>query len=216
MTPFTAADRSPQGSITGLILAGGAATRMGGVDKGLTEFAGKPLAVRAIERLAPQVGALLISANRNLRQYERLGPPVIVDHREHHPGPMAGWEAALGAAKTPWVLSVPCDAPFFPDDLARRLHAAIGSAPAALARTPGGRQPVFALLHCSLLPDLTDALDQGALAAGRWLHQIGAREVAFDDEDAFVNLNDPAALKSAEQQLAGRSATGESSAATDP
>lgn len=211
-----AADRSQPFAITGLILAGGAATRMGGADKGLTRFAGEPLAARAIKRLAPQVGALLISANRNLQEYERLGSPVIIDRRANHPGPMAGWEVALSTAKTPWILSVPCDAPFFPEDLAHRLSAGIGNAPAALVRTPGGRQPVFALLHRSLLPDLTSALDQGALAAGRWLHQIGAQEVPFDDEESFVNVNDPAALNAAEERLEAGPRDDESSAATDP
>ncbi len=127
--------------ITGLVLAGGQDTRMEGVDKGLLPLAGRPLAWHALERLRPQVGTLAISANRNLQDYRGLGVPVWPDlemGRAAFPGPLGGVLAGLSACPTEWLMVVPCDASFFPQDLVARLAAGItarenGSAPMAVA-----------------------------------------------------------------------------------
>lgn len=183
--------------VTGLLLAGGRGQRMGGADKGLLLHRGQPLAAAALERLAPQVGALLISANRNLDRYQALGRPhgaqVVTDTVPGHPGPLAGMLAGLERADTPWLATVPCDAPALPADLVTRLlHAAqAAQRPAAVAQTEGRVQPIFCLLHRSLLPTLTEAIASARLAAGRWLAEVGAVPVPFAEGSAFANLNHP-------------------------
>lgn len=118
----------PIDQITGCLLAGGRGARMGGVDKGLQSFQGLPLALHALQRLAPQVGPLLINANRNTEAYAALGQPlgakVCADTLPDYPGPLAGFMAALAQCQTPWVLCVPCDTPLFPLDLAAKMIAA--------------------------------------------------------------------------------------------
>ena len=112
-------------AITGLILAGGRGQRMGGRDKGLQLYDGRPLAAHVLARLAPQVGAVLISANRNHAAYSALGADVVSDETQDFAGPLAGMLSGLRAAKTEYVLTVPCDSPLLPDDLALRLTAAL-------------------------------------------------------------------------------------------
>ena len=109
--------------ITGLILAGGRGSRMGGVDKGLQGFRGQPLALHVLRRLQPQVGSVMISANRNLAAYEAFGVPVWPDGLADHAGPLAGFLIGLEHCTTPWLLTVPCDSPRFPADLAGRASA---------------------------------------------------------------------------------------------
>lgn len=116
--------------ITGLILAGGRARRMGGQDKGLIPLAGRPLIAWVIEALSSQVGSILISANRNQAAYAAFGCPVIGDEAggaglAGFQGPLAGIAAALTLAETPWLLTLPCDAPLPPVDLAARLVSAL-------------------------------------------------------------------------------------------
>ncbi|MGI4935837.1 MAG: molybdenum cofactor guanylyltransferase, partial [Janthinobacterium lividum] len=123
--------------ITGLLLAGGRATRMGEVDKGLMPFGQGSMASAVLQRITPQIGPVLINANRNLTRYLEFGRPVLTDHTLGHPGPLAGMQAGLHVCQTPYLLSVPCDAPFLPHDLALRLaNALIGSkADVAVAAT---------------------------------------------------------------------------------
>lgn len=178
--------------ITGLILAGGRAMRMGGVDKGLIEFEGRPLIEHVVERLRPQVSALIISANRNAERYVRYGARVVADAAGAHEsfaGPLAGMLAGMRAAPTGWIACVPCDAPFVPLDLVARLAQGHGAAPAALARTADGLQPVFCLLRKDLAEDLARALRAGVRKTETWLAAVGAASVAFDDAAAFANLN---------------------------
>src|SRR5947209_14549865 len=111
--------------ITGLVLAGGRGSRMGGVDKGLQPHRGMPLAMQALLRLAPQVGALMINANRNLGAYESMGVPVWPDALPDYAGPLAGFLAGLERCETPYLVTVPCDSPLFPPDLVERLLAAL-------------------------------------------------------------------------------------------
>jgi len=178
--------------VTGLVLAGGRASRMGGVDKGLVEVEGRTLVERVMERLQPQVGPMLISANRNLDRYRTFGFPVLLDAEEGlepFPGPLAGMLAGLRAAATPWVATAPCDAPFLPLDLVSHLAEALAGASAAVAYAGEHIQPVFCLLHVSLAEDLAGALAHGERRTAAWLRGIGAAPALFLLAENFANLN---------------------------
>ncbi len=187
-------------SITGLLLAGGRGTRMGGADKGLQTLRGEPLALHALRRLAPQAGPLLISANRHADIYAALGAPfhasVIGDTLPDFPGPLAGLLAGLRTARTPFVLSAPCDTPGFPADLAERLAAALDGQPSGIAtvttRDAQGDisvHPVFALVRTSLADDLEGFLQAGERKVRTWYARHRAVEVGFPDERTFYNIN---------------------------
>ena len=178
--------------ITGVVLAGGQGRRMGGVDKGLQPLNGQPLVEHIIARLRPQVGHLVINANRNLQAYAAFGYPVLADAVPDFAGPLAGLHAALSAAQTPWVVTVPCDSPFLPVDLVFRLFSALTAASAEIAVARTGEQvyPVFCLCRRELLPHLDDYLARGERKFGRWYADLQAVEVAFDDQaQAFENIN---------------------------
>jgi len=175
--------------VTGLILAGGEGRRVGGADKGLLDYRGKPLVAHAIERLAPQVDALLISANRNLEDYLDFGYPVLTDASAERLGPLAGIAAGLRAGTTPWLVVCPCDCPQLPADLLARLMAGIGTAPLAIAVTPEGTQPTFMLCRRKLLPALDAWLAAGERKVMGWCRNQGAVEVGFPDAAAFANFN---------------------------
>jgi molybdopterin-guanine dinucleotide biosynthesis protein A len=178
----------------GLILAGGAGTRMGGEDKGWIAWQGAPLVTHVLGRLAPQVDRVFISANRNIDRYATLAP-VLPDLRPGLPGPLAGIEAGLSAAPGGYLLVVPCDTPRLPVDLAARLLAAVGNTrKPAFVTTPAREQPLFALLHTDLLPHLTATLDRDERRVLAWIRAIGATAVPFDDAAAFANLNTPQSL----------------------
>lgn len=179
--------------VTGLILAGGAGRRMGGADKGLVGYRGRPLVAHVVERLTPQVGTLLVSANRNHETYAAFGHPVIPDAEADYPGPLAGLAAGLAACTTPWLLCVPCDCPDLPLDLASRLYAAADAAamPMAVACTRDGVQPTFQLCRRELLPALLAYLAAGKRKVGDWCIEQGAIEAIFPDAKAFNNLNNP-------------------------
>lgn len=185
----------PKQDITGLILAGGRGSRMGGVDKGLQTHAGVPLALHALLRLAPQVGATLINANRNLAAYESMGVPVWPDALPDYPGPLAGMLAGLEHAETAWLVTVPCDTPNFPADLVDRLAAAADEQGADIAmaatREDGAVQvqPVFCLLRTELLEDLVAFLHAGERKIDRWTARHRCVQVIFEDADAFFNAN---------------------------
>lgn len=178
--------------ITGLVLAGGRATRMGGVDKGLVEFGGRTLVERVIDRLRPQVTGMMISANRNIERYRAFGCPVLLDSEEGlepFPGPLSGMLAGLRAAPTPWVATVPCDAPFLPVDLVSRLAAALAGSRAAVASVGDLMEPVFCLLHADLADDLAASLAHGERRTESWLRSIGAAPAVFLLPESFANLN---------------------------
>src|SRR5690606_31030668 len=119
--------------ITGLILAGGRGSRMGGTDKGLQQLHGIPMALHALLRLAPQVGSVMINANRNLAAYESMGAPVWPDHSPDFAGPLAGIAVGLERCETPYLVTVPCDTPMFPDDMVPRLATALENEQAEIA-----------------------------------------------------------------------------------
>ena len=184
--------------VTGLILAGGRGERMGGADKGWVFYEGRPLIVSVVERLAPQVTALLISANRNVDRYAALGAVVEDDttplNSESFPGPLIGVLSGLRRARTEWVATVPCDAPHLPSDLVQRLTgAALAAAVSAACARVGGRlQPVFAAVRTDLVEHLATTVAGGERAMHRWLQSLGAVPVDFDDAEAFTNINSPA------------------------
>ena len=191
--------------ITGLILAGGRGSRMGGVDKGLQNHNGMPLAMHALLRLGPQVGELMINANRNLGAYESMGVPVWPDALPDYAGPLAGFLAGLERCETPYLVTVPCDSPLFPEDLVTRLAEELQTqnADIAMAATlEDGRlqvQPVFCLMKAEVMESLVRFTQEGQRKIDKWtaLHRVV--EVPFDDARAFANANTLAEL----QQLQG-------------
>jgi molybdopterin-guanine dinucleotide biosynthesis protein A len=181
----------PRGAITGLVLCGGQGRRMGGVEKALLPWAGGTLLAAVLTRLEPQVAAVALNANRAFDRYAAFGRPVWPDETAALPGPLAGWLAGLRLASTDWLLSVPCDTPRLPADLAARLAAAVGPAPLAIAATADGPQPVFALLHRRLAAPLAAALAAGERGVARFAHAQGAAVVMFDDAAAFADVDTP-------------------------
>lgn len=187
--------------ITGLVLAGGRGSRMGGVDKGLQTLQGVPLALHALLRLQPQVGATLLNANRNLAAYESFGVPVWPDALPDFPGPLAGFLAGLEHCETEWLITVPCDTPRFPEDLVKRLADAAEAAGAEIAMPVTEEdgapqvQPVFCLMKASLLESLVRFTGEGGRKIDRWAAQHRRVEVPFADAAAFFNANTLAELR---------------------
>jgi molybdenum cofactor guanylyltransferase len=185
----------PLHDITGLVLAGGRGSRMGGVDKGLQNHLGIPLALHALLRLQPQVGELMINANRNLGAYEAMGAPVWPDALPDYPGPLAGLLAGLERAETPYLVSVPCDTPNFPTDLVARLADALQAEGAEIAMAATHEdgvlrtQPVFCLLQTGLMESLVAFLQAGERKIDRWTARHRCAVVEFDDAAAFFNAN---------------------------
>jgi molybdopterin-guanine dinucleotide biosynthesis protein A len=168
---------------------------MGGVDKGLQVHAGVPLAQHALQRLAPQVGPLLINANRNLDAYAAMGAPVCVDMPPDYAGPLAGFMAGLSKCATPYLVTVPCDSPLFPADLVERLARALVEADADIAMAATLEdgvpqvQPVFCLLKANLRESLAAFTQSGQRKIDRWTAMHRCIEVRFDDAWAFFNAN---------------------------
>lgn len=182
--------------ITGLVLAGGRGSRMGGVDKGLQNHHGVALAMHALMRLGPQVGTLMINANRNLAAYESMGVPVWPDALPDYAGPLAGFLAGLEHCDTPYLVTVPCDSPLFPEDLVERLAQGLTDAGAdvAIASTreaDGSTQthPVFCLMKAQLLESLVRFTHGQGRRIDRWTAQHRCVEVPFADARAFANAN---------------------------
>jgi len=179
-------------SVTGLILAGGKGSRMGGVDKGLQAFRGRRLVDHVYERLAPQVGGVIINDNQNQEEYRTFGVRVVSDAIGGFAGPLAGFHAGLSVSKRPFLASVPCDSPFLPEDLIARLYARIDETGAELAVAKTGDQPhpVFSLMRRGVLDYLTDFLKDGGRKIDAWYASLNVVEVLFDDEaEAFSNIN---------------------------
>ncbi|BEN13520.1 molybdenum cofactor guanylyltransferase [Serratia marcescens] len=178
--------------ISGVILAGGRATRMGGEDKGLVSIGGIALYQHVLARLRPQVASVAISANRNQARYQASGLPVIGDLTPDFAGPLAGMLAGLKQSPSEWVAFVPCDVPDFPADLVAQLWRQKGAAPAAFASDGERDHPTLALLHIQIAPLLTGYLARGERKLMLFLHQINAQRVVFSGQQAaFHNLNTP-------------------------
>jgi molybdopterin-guanine dinucleotide biosynthesis protein A len=193
--------------ITGVILAGGRGSRMGGADKGLQNFNGVPLALHTLLRLAPQVGDVMINANRNLSAYESFGVPVWPDAAGlgEYSGPLAGFLTGLERCETPYLLTVPCDTPLFSLDLVERLAQALEREDADIAVVAAPEedgqlrpQPVFCLLRTRLLESLMLFTTSGGRKIDAWTAQHKTVLVPFnlpgDDARAFFNANTLAEL----------------------
>ena len=189
---------------TGVILAGGESRRMGGEDKGLRVLGGRPMIEQVIDALRPQVGSLLINANRNIKRYQAYGYPVLPDADYPGAGPLAGILSALRAAETPLLATVPCDTPFLPADLVARLYDAMitHNAPLACAHDGQRLQPVFALMRLDVAESLEDYLQRGGRRVRAWIDALGGVAADFSDRpQAFFNINTPQDLSQAEKAL---------------
>jgi molybdopterin-guanine dinucleotide biosynthesis protein A len=181
--------------ITGLVLAGGRGSRMGGVDKGLQNHLGVPLALHALRRLAPQVAVTMINANRNLDSYRSMGIAVWPDEIPDYSGPLAGMLAGLAHCTTPYLVTVPCDTPNFPLDLVARLARGLtdidGEIATAYTREDGAlrAQPVFCLMRAELRESLSAFVNSGQRKTGLWASQHRCAQVLFEDNSAFFNVN---------------------------
>jgi molybdopterin-guanine dinucleotide biosynthesis protein A len=177
-------------AVSGIVLAGGQGRRMGGVDKGLVHLRGKPMVAWVLERLAPQVGEIVINANQNLEAYAAFGHRVVPDDVGGFAGPLAGLHAGLAAVAHELAVTVPCDSPFLPADLVARLRAALGANELAVAKTGDQPHPVFSLVRRSVHAHLGAFLAGGGRKIDAWYASLKVVEVPFDDEaDAFRNIN---------------------------
>jgi molybdenum cofactor guanylyltransferase len=177
---------------TGVILAGGEASRMGGQDKGLITLNGRPLIEYVLTTLAPQVGQVFINANRNPAIYGQYGHPVIKDEFEGYCGPLAGMASCLRAVNTPIMVTAPCDSPFIPRDLVPRLYQKMQEDDAELSVAHNGErlQPVFTMMQNTVLGSLLDFLHRGERKIDKWfeLHKVAV--VDFSSQpDTFLNIN---------------------------
>jgi molybdopterin-guanine dinucleotide biosynthesis protein A len=197
----------PRQAVTGLVLAGGQARRMGGLDKGLVELAGRPMIEYALDALRPQVGVVLINANRNLETYRRYGHAVLPDALEGYLGPLAGTLTALRAIDTPYLLTVPCDSPLLATDLAGRMYRASRTVDAEITVAHDGerQQPVFLLLRREVTPGLEAFLASGGRKIDQWFrrHRLAEADLS-GDRDSFVNVNDPGERERVEALLLSR------------
>lgn len=186
---------SPIPACSGIILAGGQATRMGGLDKGWVEWRGVPLIQHVLNRLLPQVDEVVISANRSLDQYQALGHAVVTDQNENFAGPLAGIAAGLAVCRHDWALVVACDSPQLPIDLLRQLW--IGSDNSHLVLLHDGEQlqPLFMLIHRQLLPSLQQAIARQQHKVGQWAQAQSPTIMHIHTPECFVNLNTLADLE---------------------
>ena len=204
---------SPE-NITAVILAGGLGRRMGGVDKGLQLIHGKPMVQHVLNRLQPQVGKVLINANRHLDDYKGFGVPVCSDSISGYAGPLAGIHAALLQTDTLYLVTVPCDSPLLPNDLVSPLSVAVSehSTDAAVVVTSDGEQqqrhPVFLLLKSDVRSSLEHYLNNGGRKVDDWLASLNCVDVLFEDETAFTNVNTPEDIQAIIKTTGSRPAPG--------
>jgi len=180
--------------ITGIILAGGMARRMGGKDKGLIEVAGKPLVEYAIETLRPQVSSLVINTNRNLECYSSYGLPIVVDSISGYHGPLIGMASCMCVVDSDLMVTVPCDSPNLPSDLVMRMYNSLVEKQAEISVAHDGCyiQPVFALMHTNLLDSLLEYINRGGRKISNWYDEHTVATVDFSDKpETFLNINTP-------------------------
>ena len=188
--------------ITGVVLAGGKASRMGGQDKGLMLLDGEPLWEHVADGLRPQVSNIVISANRNLDIYRQSGFPVIADTLSGFPGPLAGLLSVMQQTSGEWFLFCPCDTPFIPDNLVERLVDQRQNTPVVWVHDGDRDHPAVALAHRSLAPKIVDYLASGERRVMVFMRQVGGHSVDFSDtKEAFRNMNTPADLKLNQERI---------------
>ena len=190
--------------ISALILAGGRSSRMNGDDKGLLKLLNSPMIEHVINRLKPQVNQILISANRHLESYQEFGYKVLVDDYDDYRGPLAGMSRGLSHSNSNYLLTVPCDGPLLPLDLAKKMldFAQQKNAKAVLVFDGKYRQPTYNLIHKDLLPAIKKSLENNEHKLGKWLMDNGAVNLDFaDQKSAFLNVNTLDDLYLLSQQL---------------
>ena len=206
---------TPIQTITGLIIAGGRANRMGGIDKGMQQLDGKQMVQHVIERVQPQVNDIIIIANHYASHYEQLGFQVWPDITPDFAGPLAGLEAGLSHCTTPYLITIPCDTPFLPLDLVARLYGQLVHQKADLAyactKTEINgriqRQPLFCLVPTRLLPAISDFIQRGGRKMDGWCTTFTIADVIFQDHDAFTNINTLTELQECEQSHRNNTST---------
>jgi len=177
-------------TVTAVILAGGRARRMGGVDKGLIEVDGKPMIEQVISRIVPQTDHVIINANRNIEEYEKLGYPVISDTLSDFQGPLAGFLSAMQSCQSDYIATLPCDGPLLPTDLIERMLAGLGENAIAVAHDGERLQPVHALISTALQESLQQFLQSGDRKIDRWYAQHNTSVIDFSDSpETFLNIN---------------------------
>lgn len=167
---------------------------MGGADKGLIELHGKPIIEYILEVIEPQCDHIIINANRNIDRYAVYGHPVLTDSLDDYQGPLAGFAIGLKHAKTPYIITLPCDAPDLPQDLVHRMMNSLNDHQADIAVAHDGErmQPVYALIRTSLLQSLDTFLQSGDRKIDRWYAQNNMVNVDFSDvPHIFNNINTP-------------------------
>ncbi len=182
-----------QSAITGVILAGGRATRMGGIDKGLVKINGVPMCQIVLNALSPQVQEVLINANRNLQEYKNFDVRVVEDQLTGYQGPLAGLLSSMHAASTPWIVSAPCDCPSVTKDYVHRMASFDPNEYDVIVASDGQRmQPTFLMIRCDLTDDLEQFLESGDRKIDRWFMRLRYRLADFSDEsELFTNINTP-------------------------
>jgi molybdenum cofactor guanylyltransferase len=178
--------------VSAIILSGGRATRMGGIDKGLVKLLNKPFIQYVIERLTPQVDEIFINANREIAEYGAFNLPIFQDENPDFIGPLAGFSLGLEHCKYDYLLTAPCDSPLIPHDLTDRLMKSLldEKADLAVAKSGGNVHPVFCLMKKSVFPTLSTYLEQGERRVSAWQKSLNYIEVEFNDcDESFVNLN---------------------------
>jgi len=197
--------------ITGLALCGGRGSRMGELDKGLVNFMGSPLIQHVLQRLRPQVGEIVINANRNLSAYEAFCDRVLCDIEGNFEGPLAGFRVGLEHIQTPFLMTVPCDCPLFPLDLAKRLGEGLvqNNAQLAMVRSLENgllrNQPVFSLMRTQVLEDLKVFMSNGGRKIEDWTNSLKSVTVDFDQDSddplSFTNINTTEQLQALQSSL---------------
>lgn len=190
--------------ITGVVLAGGLARRMGGGDKGLILFVGKPLVSYSISAIEPVVDQVIINANRNHEEYLRFGYPVIADHNAAFDGPLAGLMSVMNQCESEFILTIPCDCPLIDAQILERMVDALESEPADCFVACDGHRihPVVLLINRRLKDSLEQYLDSGQRKIDRWFKQHLWRQVDYSDRPGvFRNINTPEELAQLEQEL---------------
>ena len=191
-------------NITGIILAGGQARRMNGQDKGLVQLNKKPMIEYVLDAIKPQVGTIIINANRNRTIYEAYGFPVVADQIEGYCGPLAGMASGIQAANTPFIVTAPCDSPLIPDNLVQKLFSILQNEDAEIctAHANGRLQPVFTLLKTELLPSMLEFLNNGERKIDKWFEKHRLSIADFSGQpDTFINVNSAEELKELELKL---------------
>ncbi|WP_034461497.1 molybdenum cofactor guanylyltransferase MobA [Buttiauxella noackiae] len=187
--------------VTGVVLAGGRATRMGGLDKGLINLNGQPLFEHVMSKLAPQVGSVVISANRNIEIYQSFGIDVLSDTLPDYPGPLAGMLSAMQHLSGEWFLFCPCDTPNIPDDLAYQLWMQKGESYAMWVDDGERDHPTIALMHRKLVTDLEQYLAAGERRVMLFLREVGGKPILFANQmQNFINVNTPEDLMHREKE----------------